>query len=142
MWLYHGTYDMFYKSIKREGILKPCMAENKDTVTNMLDTLINIEAKRNIRGKCVYLSLDSECMDGFDFSFRVSTKNMDTSRLFVADNRKLDRILMSQEYNRIESIREYIKSYVSFKVYEDNKQEYNKQHFPEFLYFGEISIKR
>ena len=60
MWLYHGTYSQYYKTIKKQGLILP--DANKDTVTQELDTLINNRAGRKLRGGCVYLSNDKDTM--------------------------------------------------------------------------------
>ena len=79
-------------------------------------TGINTKAGRNIRGNGVYLSDDPETMDGFDRYFRISTSKLDTTRLFIVDNRQLDFILayintkMASEYTQ-----RYIKSYIKYR---------------------------
>lgn len=139
MWLYHGTYEMFYKSIKKQGLIVP--SAKPDTATVQLDTFINKMAGRNIRGNCIYLSMDKDAMDGFDLFFRISTSRLNTTKLYVADNSVLDKILCywgtsdAQRYAK-----RYMESYLSFKRFIDNKEEYMKLYRPEFLYFDSISV--
>lgn len=140
MWLWHGTYDTFYKMIKSSGFIRPNI-ENTDTISKQLNTIIN--SVKQIRNNCVYLSNNIECMQAFDRSFRINTNKLDTTRLFVADNRCLDKILMNLN-NTAEMekyIDRYIKSYINFNSYIKNRKEYDKLHFPEFLYYGSIPIK-
>lgn len=132
---------MFYKDIKKSGKLIPSI--NKDDITIKLDEIINRLAGRAIRGNCVYLSCDIQAMDGFERSFRVSTKNIDTSKLFVADNSILDDIIATYgtDLATVYAYR-YIQSYMSYDDFIKNKDEYMITYRPEFLYFGEIGIKR
>ena len=140
MWLYHGTYDMFYKAIKKSGAIKPNI--NSDSNTLELDSFINTIAGRDIRGNCVYLSDDLKTMDVFNRYFRISTSKLDTTRLFIVDNRQLDFILayinakMASEYAQ-----RYIKSYIKYRDFLDNKDSYKKIYTPEFLYFGQITLR-
>ena len=139
MWLWHGTYDIFYKDIKKEGVIKPGI--NRDTHSIMLDNLINTVAKANLRGNCVYLSHDIDAMDGFDKSFRISTSNIDVSKLFVADNRALDHIIASYGTDAaVVHAYRYIMSYMSFNDFLKQRDTYLEMYYPEFLYFGEINI--
>lgn len=139
MWLYHGTYDMFYDKIKSEKKLNPYV--NKDTFTIMLSQSINSVAGRTLRGNCVYLSSDIEAMDGFDRYFRISTSKLDTKRLFVGDNSVLDNIIATVNTpESMQYIQKYIQSYMSFEKYVKIKQQYNKMYTPEFLYFGVIKL--
>lgn len=141
MWLYHGTYDMFYRDILKTKKLTP--GKNRDTITIKLDQLINTRHGGKLRGGCLYLSSDKEAMWGFDRYFRVSTSKLNTTKLFVADNSQLDHILGSRDTTEtMAHVDQYIKSYVPFRVYLDNKEEYTKLYVPEFLYFGEIEVGR
>lgn len=141
MWLYHGTYDMFYKDIVESKKLVP--NKNQDSTTIALDNFINNRANRHLRGGCIYLSDDKKVMDEFDRYFRVSTSKLDLSKLFVADNSQLDYILMYA--NTAESLKyadAYIESYVPFNVYMKYLERYRHAYTPEFIYFGEIAIGR
>lgn len=143
MWLWHGTYEIFYKSIKECGELRVNNG-NADSITLSLDSIINQTAGRQIRGNCIYLSNDIECMDAFDKSFRISTKNLDTHKLFVANNRLLDYITGYMGTNREvcnKYISEYLKSYINFEQYIKIRERYDKIYHPEFLYYGDIRIK-
>ena len=139
MWLYHGTYDMYYKEIKASRLIIPC--KHSEKFTKMLDKIINQRAGMVLRGKCVYLSDDIEVMDGFDRYFRISTTRLDINRLFVADNSQLDYIIAYIGTEECKNyIDKYIKSYITYKEYLRNKEAYNKQYVPEFIYFGKIGI--
>lgn len=143
MWLWHGTYEIFYKYIKSCGELR-VNNENQDNLTKLLDNVVNSAAKKQIRGNCIYLSNDIECMDAFDKSFRISTKNLDTSKLFVANNRLLNYIIGNMEVNKDlcnKYIAEYLKSYINFEQYIKIRERYDKIYHPEFLYYGNIKIK-
>lgn len=143
MWLWHGTYEMFYKSIKECGELR-VNTNNADSITLLLDSIINQAAGRQIRGNCIYLSNDIECMDAFDKSFRISTKNLDTHKLFVANNSLLDYITGYMGANREvcnKYISEYLKSYINFEQYLKVKKQYDKSCNTEFLYYENIRIK-
>ena len=140
MWLYHGTYDMYYSDIKKSGVITP--SKHPDTMTLNLDNLINARASRRLRGGCVYLSDDIEVMWGFDNYFRISSTKLDTGKLFVADNSQLDMILASKNYERaVVYADNYIKSYIKFDDFLHIKDSYRKQYSPEFLYFGHIQLR-
>ena len=141
MWLYHGTYSQYYKTIKKQGLILP--DANKDTVTQELDTLINNRAGRKLRGGCVYLSNDKDTMMGFDEYFRISTSWIDTRLLYVANNRELDEILCRRsEEDMAKHIDGYIKSYISYENYLNVQEKYDRVYSPEFLYYAPIVIYR
>ena len=141
MWLYHGTYSQYYKTIKKQGLILP--DANKDTVTQELDTLINNRAERKLRGGCVYLSNDKDTMMGFDEYFRISTSWIDTSLLYVANNRELDEILCRRsKEDMAKHIDGYIKSYISYENYLNVQEKYDRVYSPEFLYYAPIAIYR
>lgn len=142
MWLWHGTYEMYHRDILNCGEIR-AINSNRDTITMQLDSIINGYCGRNIRGNCVYLSNGIECMDAFDRSFRVSTKNLDTSKLYVANNAVLDYILAEIPNGTLleKYIKDYIASYISFSQYIQIREQYDKEYNPEFLYYDNIQLK-
>ena len=144
MWLYHGTYEQFYPLIKQEKVIRPYRNPCDATIT--LDNLINSKSNNKIRGNCVYLSADKEAMDGFDYSFRISTSQIDVRRLYVANNYLLDFILAY--YNdaevRDKYIQQYLDSFMAYSTYNTLKYRLSKQrnYLAEFLYYGSINLKK
>lgn len=148
MWLYHGTYDMYYDGIKKSKVIRYDI--NKSDSTVKLDELINKIAGRKLRGNCVYLTSDVECVEGFDRSIRISTSWLDTNRLFVADNRYLDLAYFEWMNSRVIGNKytiAYINSYMTFDEYIKALKTKDKKKLPdgysaEFLYFGCIPLDR
>lgn len=142
MWLYHGTYEQFYKLIKQEGFIRPY--KNACDTTLLLDCLINNKSVNKIRGNCVYLSADREAMEGFDYFFRVSTSQLDISKLFVANNYLLDFIIAYNNNKEVRDtyIQKYLDSFMTYSTYIAVKYRLSRKrdYSAEFLYYGSIKI--
>lgn len=142
MWLYHGTYDTFYNDIKKCGVIK--VGVNKDRSTEVLDTFINSTAHKQLRGNCIYLTADKRSLDGYDRSIAISTKWLDISKLFVANNRCLDfaYAMFTQTGNIANDYTlEYINSYMTFEQYLKTRNKLSNYYLAEFLYFGDIPLR-
>ena len=79
MWLYHGTYDMFYLKIIKDGVIL-ARSKNKDSSTDIIDRVINTIAGKIVRGNNVYLTNETEALDGFD-RYISNRKHYDCTRL-------------------------------------------------------------
>ena len=144
MWLYHGTYDMFYSKIIKDGVIL-ARSKNKDSSTGIVDRVINTIAGKIVRGNNVYLTNEIEALDGFDRSIRISTSMLNTRKLFVADTKYIDLMLCrctENNKNFINYAGLYLKNFITFDRYISNRKHYDCTRLNEFLYYDNIYLRR
>lgn len=148
MKLYHGTWESNFKKILESSKLL-CNYYSSET-TELLNEIIEEYLGEDLCSGCVYLSGDVEATEAYDYVVIVDTDDLNTRLLYVADNRLKDQILYEYHRNTSEDekkarlkhlVKEYAKSFITFKDYMEIKESYDKEHYPEFLYFGDIPIK-
>lgn len=138
--LWHGTWEDNMKNIIKVGYIR-----NKGVGTS--EGTVDIGKVLPGRSGCIYLSAESESEDAFDYAFKINTSRLDKNLLHVADNRIADAVyeeLMGEgDKERLKRLaEEYKRSFMKYSEYMKVRQEYDKRHFAEFLYYGSIKVNK
>lgn len=141
--LYHGTWEDNYENILLDGNLK--CSYLSDSTTQELNRLLSKYIGKDIRRNCIYLSIDKECTHAYDRALKVPVSSLDSRLIKICDNRLLDQLLMAYFDGAEEKVLEriakgYYESMISFEEYMKVREGYDKEHFAECLYFGDIKV--
>lgn len=154
MKLYHGTNEECTIEIFTEGKLS-AGSWNVSYATKLINKVLEKHLGKNPRENAVYMWRKIEYIDISEkYAFEIDTDELDVTNLYVGDfntvndlyhhvNSSISSIDSVDFFNREKVLAEkYKKSFVSFDEYIKIKDKYEKEYVPEFLYFGNIEIKR
>lgn len=142
MKLYHGTDNYNLIEIFKAGYLDN---EVSGETTLEIDKIIEEFSGENFTKDALYLTSDIYATDGYDYAIPLYMgADLDEDDLYVADNRIRDEILGCSKKDvdlMKEIVARYKASFIPYEDYLEIEWEYNKKHFPEFLYFGTVDIE-
>lgn len=150
---YHGTTEEFAIDIFSKGKLST-NNYNASQATQLIDRTLKNQLEENIREDAIYMWQNIEDTDGAECVIKISIDKLDITKLYVGDYEAVNDLYNHVDYHmpytdsqeflsEAQALAEkYKKSFIPFEEYIKNKDEYEKQYAPEFLYFGEIDVER
>lgn len=140
MFLWHGTYEEYKDEIIKDGLIR---CNRTDSTTEEYDDFFIKVLGYTPRKNYVYFSGHTDCANAYDFAFKVNTRDLDTSKLFIGDYRILDDLMGTLDENeRAVLVNKYKDTLISFDKYINNAHGYLERDVweLEFLYFGDVNV--